>query len=433
MPTSFTLAELNRQIKEVLDTHLETSYWVVAEISEISQGNHCYMELIERDEEKIIAKSRATIWSYTFRMLKPYFEQTTGCELCKGQKVLLKVQVKYDEQYGLSLNVLDIDPVFTVGEMELKRKEILARLEAEGILHMNKETELPLLPKTIAIISSESAAGYQDFRKQLAENHWGFQFHCNLFRSAMQGEQTKDGIIQALEQIYKHESLFDAVVIVRGGGSKSELSSFDHYELAAHVAQFPLPIIVGIGHERDQSVLDEVVHTSVKTPTAAADFLIQQFADFSYELAQQTQLFTKLVKEKLHEKNYVLQRKSGQFVSTTRQLLQEKKNQLHWQGSRLSQQTKNRTQLAQNKLKTLAQRTKSASKKRLAFNQTKLKNFEHIIHLLSPDSILKRGYTLTIQNGKIVQSAKGLKKGDLLTTKFKDGVVESEVRKDFFD
>ena len=275
---SLSLLELNEQVKQTLKTAFPFPVWIRAEISELheNENGHCYLELVEKstNSDLIIAKQKAMIWSFTYRMLKPYFESSTGTSLAVGMKVLVSCQIEFHELYGMSLNVRDIDPIFTVGEMAVRRAEIIRRLTDEGVIDMNKQLEMPFVPQRIAVISSASAAGFGDFQDQLQTNSFTYKFYVKLFPAVMQGAQTEQSVITALGKIAEYLELFDVVVMIRGGGSTSDLVAFDNYNLALHCAQFPLPIISGIGHQRDESIIDLVSHTRVKTPTAAAEFLI---------------------------------------------------------------------------------------------------------------------------------------------------------------
>ena len=275
---ALSLYELNNLVRSRLEHAFPEEYWVQAELSDVRSNatGHCYLELIEKDARgnNLIARARAMIWNQVYRLLKPYFEQETGQAFVSGLKVLVKVTVGFHELYGYSLTILDIDPSYTLGDMARRRREILAKLEEEGVLTLNKELEMPLLPQRIAVISSATAAGYGDFCNQLAGNPYGYVFYPRLFPAMMQGERVEESIIGALNRIYSHAEAWDVVVIIRGGGATSDLSNFDSYLLAANCAQFPLPIITGIGHERDDTVIDAVAHTRVKTPTAAAEYLI---------------------------------------------------------------------------------------------------------------------------------------------------------------
>ena len=279
-----SLFDLNNRVRRVLKDQFAEPLWITAEIASVleNRSGHCYLELVDKceEEENPVAVAKGTIWAFTYRMLKPYFETTTGRRLEKGMKVLIQAEVVFHELYGFSLNIKDIDPTFTIGDIERTRREIIEQLEQEGIIDMNQNLEMPLLPKNVAVISSPTAAGLGDFLDQLHNNSYGYKFHVKLFPAVMQGEKTTESVIAALDRIYEYEELFDVVVIIRGGGGQADLGSFDSYDMAANVAQFPLPVIAGIGHERDETIVDRVAFVRVKTPTAAAAFLIERFQDF---------------------------------------------------------------------------------------------------------------------------------------------------------
>ena len=281
MEEKMTLLQLQERIREGIEEAVPPVVWITAEIGELKMhsSGHCYLEFVSYREKghAVAAKARGTIWSSTFRLLKPYFETTAGVALASGLNVLVKVQVSFSPIYGLSLNVLDIDPSFTVGELELKRQQTIARLKDEGCFDMNSSLQIPSLPRRIAIISSPTAAGYRDFMKQLHGNEGGFRFHTELFSAQMQGEEAPGSIVAALEEIASRESEFDAVAIIRGGGAAMDLVCFDDYTIAVNIAQFPLPVVTGIGHDHDFHIADMVAHTWLKTPTAAADFFVDAF------------------------------------------------------------------------------------------------------------------------------------------------------------
>ncbi|MDD4419915.1 MAG: exodeoxyribonuclease VII large subunit, partial [Bacteroides graminisolvens] len=285
---SLSLFELNALVKRSLSQCLPDEYWVQAELSDVRSNStgHCYLEFIQKDprSNNLVAKARGTIWATIYRILRPYFEEATGQAFTSGIKVLVKVSVEFHELYGYSLTVHDIDPTYTLGDMARRRREILKQLEEEGVLTLNKELDMPLLPQRIAVISSPTAAGYGDFCHQLQSNSFGFYFYTELFPALMQGNQVEDSVLQALDKIHARTDEFDVVVIIRGGGATSDLSGFDTYLLAASCAQFPLPVITGIGHERDDTVLDSVAHTRVKTPTAAAEYLVARMSDAAAQL-----------------------------------------------------------------------------------------------------------------------------------------------------
>ena len=279
-----TLLQLQQRIKQGIESSVPAPVWITAEIGEmnIHGSGHCYLDLIDygasgEKSQRVEAKARGVIWSSSFRMLKPYFENTTGARLAKGLNVLVKVQVAYSNLYGLSLNIIDIDPSFTVGALEMQRNRTIQRLKDEGCMDMNGQLDLPALPRRLAVVSSATAAGYRDFMKHMGENEYGFRFSTTLFPALMQGEEAPSSIICALDAIAARADEFDAVVIIRGGGAAMDLVCFDDYELAVNIAQFPLPVITGIGHDHDYHIADMVAHTWLKTPTAVADFFVEVF------------------------------------------------------------------------------------------------------------------------------------------------------------
>ncbi len=475
MNQQLTLSELNQAIKHALLDRFPTTVWLVAEVSEmkVNRNGHCYLELIEKEGSSIIARSRATIWSYTFRMLKPYFETTTGKAFSQGIKILVHVTVEYHMAYGLSLNIKDIDPTYTVGDMALQRKEIITRLKTEGVFEMNKELELPLVPQKIAIISSATAAGFQDFMNQLENNESGFKFYTKLFEATMQGAATSSTIIGALERIFQYDDFFDAVVIIRGGGATADLSSFDDYDLAFNITQFSLPVITGIGHEKDDTIVDLVAHTRMKTPTAVAEFLITGVARF-YERLQflenevvQLTKFTidenqnklehfaeslnnsvlKFITEKqatLAKKGNVLQQNVSKFSFKKKYELSNLKHDLDAVVSLWFVEVKNRIERKQrvfrrvineallneaSSLSNYKNRVKNLSGRRLLIEQEKIHINENTVRLLDPKNVLKRGYSLTLKNGWIVKSVKQLSPDDEIETRFADGKVKSIIVK----
>lgn len=470
-----SLSELQRQVKGRLEDLFAMPVWVKAEISEmtVNRSGHCYLDLVETEEgtDTVVARCRATIWSYTFRMLKPYFETTTGQVFTEGLKVLLQAKVEYHEIYGFSLNIRDIDPVYTLGDMTRQRREIILRLQEAGVLEMNKEIELPLVPQRIAVISSPTAAGLQDFLNQLHKNPYQFVFYTRLFPAVMQGIEAPRSITAALEQIYRYEDLFDAVVIIRGGGAQIDLACFDHYDLAFNVAQFPLPVITGIGHEKDDTVIDMVAHTRMKTPTAVAEFLISGVLQFSQQLGELQEQFTELVTDQLASKKEQLNDAADQLSLLVNQLIVKQTNRLtisrlhlanytdtfmksqlsalkgftvdtknivsryvtrhnhllEQSGSRLSytfhrQLLKNRNQLSQ-----FQQLVKIRTGETFRAENRNLLQIEEKLRLVDPVNILRRGYSLTRINGKVLKSVKSLKVGDRLETRLGDGIIESNV------
>lgn len=472
-----SLYELQQQVKSSLDDAFSLPVWVKAEISEITvnRSGHCYLELIETEQgtDSVIARCRATIWSYTFRMLKPYFETTTGQNFTQGLKVLLQAKVEYHEVFGFSLNIRDIDPVYTLGDMARQRREIIRKLQEDGVFEMNKELELPIVTQRIAIISSPTAAGLQDFMDQLHNNMHQFVFYTKLFPAVMQGSEAPRSIMNALDLIYNYEHMFDAVVIIRGGGAQIDLACFDNYELAFHVSQFPLPIITGIGHDKDDTVIDMVAHTRMKTPTAVAEFLISGALQFDQQLTELENHFIELVNDQLEENKNRLNDAADQLNQLVTQMIVAQRNRLEIAQIQLTNRTNAFLKKHQSELKQVTIETKNktnrfvtrqnhmlsqsgnmlnfAFRKQMLKSKNKLNQCENLVKILSletirtekrnlnsiqeklrlvdPQNILKRGYSLTMLNGKIVKSVGQLQKGDLLETRLSDGTVESNVDK----
>ena len=404
---ALSLHELNGLVKRSIRSCLPDTYWVQAELSDVrsNYSGHCYLEFIQKDAggNNLIAKARGTIWSNIYKMLKPYFEQETGQAFTSGIKVLVQVSVEFHELYGYSLTVLDIDPTYTVGDMERKRREILRQLEEEGVIDLNKELEMPMLPQRIAVISSATAAGYGDFCNQLANNPRGYGFHTELFPAIMQGERVEESILSALDAINNRLEEFDVVVIIRGGGATSDLSGFDTYLLAASCAQFPLPIITGIGHERDDTVIDKVAHTRVKTPTAAAEFLIAKIDKCADVLDEMSFRLMQGVRNRLLWEHRRIENLKQRIPSAVYKRIADAKYDL------LS---------AQRDLQMASRQFLSTKKHRLELLQQRLND-------ALPEKQLARGYSITLKNGKAVKDASLLKEGDKLITMFYQGQVES--------
>ena len=386
MNKSYALSQLNKMVRDAIDMQLPDEYWVEAELSECREHNgHCYLELIEKDEHTNtpVARASAKCWRQTWLMVKPYFERTTGEPLRTGMKVLLKVYAQFHEAFGFSWIVTDIDPNYTLGDMARKRLEIIRQLKEEGVFDLQRELHIPLFAKRIAVISAEHAAGYGDFCRQLEDNEYGFRFEVTLFPAIMQGEQVEQSIIAALERIYALNTSFDVVVIIRGGGATADLSGFDTLALAENVAQFPLPVITGIGHERDESILDMVAHTRVKTPTAAAALLIDHLRQ-------------------------VLERINSAQQRITTAIFQRIANQ------------KMRLTNLQTLLPALVQRNLAEARHRIEMLEVLLKSHD-------PQRLLSRGYSITLLNGRAVHDPQQLKAGDVLETRVEKGTIKSTV------
>jgi exodeoxyribonuclease VII large subunit len=456
MNDKLTLTELQLFIRDSLYTSLPGFYWVTAEISEIRENyaGHCYLELVEKhpDEVNVRAKAKGIIWANRLRFIKPLFENVTGDTLRPGIKVLIQIKIEYHEIYGLSLLINSIDPAFTLGEMAMKRQQIIRKLEEEGIINMNKELEFPAIPQKIAIISSAGAAGYTDFIKHLKNNNYGYCFYTALFEAVLQGNEAEQSIISAFDRIAKNIDLFDAVVIVRGGGSQTDLSWFDNYAIAYHITQFPLPVITGIGHEKDLSVTDMVAFRSEKTPTAVADFLVGSVLEAEQNLMSISSGISSLAldtinefKEKLNtiiirlipgSKIHVTSEKEKlgtliiSLVSYGKDFLNREKYQLSQKGSDI--RTGAKSVLSSNKSLIGESSSGLESKSQRLISQTSLKiiNLNNSLGLLNPFNVLRRGYTITSAKGRILKSAGEISGGDAIETLFHDGRVTSEVKRE---
>jgi exodeoxyribonuclease VII large subunit len=453
MTEKLSLTELQLLIRDSLYLALPDFYWVVAEIADMKENyaGHCYLELIEKhqDDKNPKARIRAVIWNNRYRILKPFFSSSTGEELRDGMKVLVKVRVEYHEIYGLSLVIADLDPSYTLGEMALRRQLILKQLENEGVITMNRELYFPLVPQKIAVISSSKAAGYSDFIGQLTKNSYGFVFYTALFESAMQGEETEAGIIGALDMIAENIEKFDVVAIIRGGGSQSDLSWFDNYNIAFHVTQFPLPVITGIGHEKDSSVTDIVAFMSLKTPTAVADFLIESVAGTESMLDDMGRKISEYARDIINNNIDRIGSASRRIIpaarlllSNERELLSNSKISLISRGKDLLSDAGMITEKLGSKLVSSgkafwSQQNVIVERKRDDLNIHAIKSIDKMnsqvllldssLKMLDPVNVLRRGYTMTSVDGKIVRSSNELKKDDLIDTKFSDGSRKSKV------
>ena len=380
-----------------------------AELSDVRTNStgHCYLEFIQKDprSNNLIAKARGTVWANVYRLLKPYFEESTGQAFASGIKVLVQVTVSFHELYGYSLTVQDIDPTYTLGDMARRRREILKQLEEEGVLTLNKELEMPVLPQRIAVVSSPTAAGYGDFCHQLKNNSRGFFFHTELFPALMQGDRVEESVLSALDAILNRQEDFDAVVIIRGGGATSDLSGFDTYLLAAACAQFPLPIITGIGHERDDTVLDSVAHTRVKTPTAAAEYLINCMELAADEL--------EVLISQLHE--------------SVRSRLTEEHRKLISYRNRIPSAVVRRVSDAKLTLLTTRKDISLAVQTSLSRQRHRLELLQQRLVDVSPEKMLARGYSITLKDGKVVKDAALLNEEDEIITRFYRGEVTSVI------
>jgi len=405
----YSLLQLNQLVRDVLEDALPDEYWVEAELSECREhGGHCYMELIEKDEHSNtpVARASAKCWRQTWVMVKPYFERTTGQPLRAGMKVLLRVYAQFHEAYGFSWIVSDIDPTYTLGDMARKRQEIIRQLKEEGVFDMQRELHIPIFAKRIAIISAQNAAGYGDFCRQLEDNDYGFRFDVTLFPAIMQGEQVEASVVDALNKIYQRIGDFDVVCILRGGGATADLSGFDTLALAENVAQFPLPVITGIGHERDESILDMVANTRVKTPTAAAALLIDNLLRVLEQLDDASHRIVYAINQRLTNQKTRIATLTTLIPTLALRLVS---NQRH------------RIETTENRLPIAIERRLTNQKHLLESISLKLQGFD-------PQLLLSRGYSITLHNGRAVRDPQQLKAGDEIETRVEKGNIKSIVK-----
>ena len=432
MTKTLSLFELNSLVADVINTTMSRSYWVEAELSEVRENRgHCYMELIEKNENSNvpIARASAKCWSNIWSAIKPYFIRITGQQIRAGMKVMLQVHAQFHPQYGFSWIVDDINPEYTMGDMMRKRQEIIRQLKEEGVYDLQKELSLPLFAQRIAVISSATAAGYGDFCNQLESNELGLYFHVELFPAIMQGDNVESSIIASLNHINNREEEFDCVVIIRGGGATADLSGFDTLGLAENVANFPLPIITGIGHERDESILDMVSYRRVKTPTAAAAYLINHLTSTLIRVENAQSTIIDYVKKALEIENMRIKHIGAQIPVLFSIVRTKQEARLESLFQRLFTASKELMKQSDFLLLSLQQRVQPAVRGRLSSEHQRLDLLEHRARLLDPTLLLKRGYSITLHNGKAIHNANDLKIGDTITTLLEIGQIESKVEK----
>lgn len=426
---ALSLFELNSLVRETLELTFSNEYWVRAEISELRVNRHCYMELVQKDSHKngIIAKARAQVWANRWAFIKPMFEDMTHQSLAAGMQVLVKAEITFHELYGYSLNITDIDPTYTLGDIAKRRQEILRQLAQEGISTMNQELPLPRMLQRIAIISSASAAGYGDFCNQLKNNPARLAFHTQLFQATMQGDDVTPSIINALNCIAGQQEQWDAVVIIRGGGATSDLSGFDTLELAENVAQFPLPIITGIGHERDDTVIDLIAHTRMKTPTAAAEFLIQHQSK-ELELLESIAASISLSASNLLQAEKIRIQVLTAKIPTLFSAIQARETikidrlsaAMGYKALQHIEGEKSRISIIKKQLALYTDNLLNHQKKRIEQAENKLEN-------ASPERILKLGFSITRVNGQAIKSFDDVREGDNIETTLATGSINSTV------
>lgn len=448
-----TLSQFAASVSNALRSRPELNdSWVIAELSDVrSSGGHCYMELIEKNEltGATTAKMRATIWASTYFRLRQKFYQDTGTDIVSGLKVLLRGGVQHHPVYGLSFNVADIDPSYTLGDMDRLRREIIEKLTQLNVINDNKELQFPLLPQRIAVISASGAAGFGDFMNQLQNNPDGFVVYPHLFNATMQGERTARSVISALDEIEAEGDKWDCVVIIRGGGATTDLNGFDNYELAYKIATYSLPVVVGIGHERDRTVLDEIACVRCKTPTAVAEFIIDslrraftevtQYVDYIIRYSTQNIAGEKLrlnglgasipafAQARIHDAKMKLGVLGNKLPLLTQQRVQDANGKLNQYATMLKLVSGQRLDDGRREIRDIESMLKQSVEMKLRDNELKLKNIESMVDVLNPRNTLRRGYSVTRHNGKAVKDVAQLAEGDVVETLLYNGVIESEI------
>ena len=415
----WTLSALNAMVREAIESELPDEYWVEAELSECRErGGHCYMELVEKapfssvsqgrndTANTPIARASAKCWRQTWQIVQATFTRVTGQPLRAGLKVLLRVYAQFHEAYGFSWIVTDIDPTYTIGDMARRRQEIIQQLKEEGVFDLQRELSIPLFSQRIAVISAAGAAGYGDFMRQLEDNEYGLRFQVTLFPAIMQGEQVESSVIHALNQIYDLQNDFDVVCILRGGGATADLSGFDTLALAENVAQFPLPIITGIGHERDESILDMISNTRVKTPTAVATLLVDHLKQVLERIEQAEAFIGNYVKERISQQQQHISLLSSLIPTLALRIVSDSRHRIDLLQSRLP----------------------SALEKRLMEQKHRLENLTLQLKGFDPQLLLSRGYSITLHHGRAIRNPDELKPGDELETRVEKGTFISIVK-----
>ena len=406
-----TLKQLQQQIKSAVEEALPLPVWIVAEVAElkVNYSGHCYMELVEKSEPKRganstpTAQARAVIWRSQWAMISPYFRQQTGSDLQAGMKILARVMVSYHELYGLSLQISDIDPSYTLGEVERQKQLTIAQLKADGVWDMNRELSMPYLVQRIAVVSSAAAAGYRDFMNELREG--GYAFHCDLYDAVVQGNAAEESICAALEEVALKQELYDAVVVIRGGGSASDLSCFNSYRLCSYVAQFPLPVLTGIGHDKDTSVADMVAHTPLKTPTAVAAWLTDRMARIEGWLEDMSVQLKTLATAMTKREELRLERLSAE---------------IKLQAATYCQRAEARLELMREQLFSLVER-------RLEREKSRLEVMQRSVEALSPKRIMELGFAVVRSGGKVLKRVGDAEAGAPIEVELADGTIKARI------
>ena len=453
-PAAISLSQYQQMLGDTIRMNRNLhGAWITAELSDVRvAGGHCYMELIEKDERSgtMLAKMRAMIWASSLYALRSKFYAATGRDIQSGLKVMVRGSVAHHNVYGLSFTISDLDPTYTMGDLERQRREILERLRREGKLDLNHQKELPVTPQRIAVISAPGAAGYGDFMQHLVNSPEGFVFYPLLIPAVMQGERTAESVLDALERVEQTLDLWDCVVIIRGGGSTTDMHGFDNYELAERVATFPLPVVVGIGHERDRNVLDEIACVRCKTPTAVADFLVNRLRDSYNRTVDLTRRIAQYASERIQGESMRIANIESLLPARVEAGVMRGERRIMELAHRMEAAASRRVRVEETHTMELAHRMQVAASRRLMGEELRisrialrmegalrtiterpamlLRNFENMLRILSPENTLKRGFSITKINGRAVYNASSLKPGDMIETVYADGVTISEVK-----
>lgn len=427
-----SLTELLGLVRDKIYEALPDAFWVVAEIAELKvhSAGHCYLELTGSDTPggRVTARARATIWASKYRSLNTFFTASTGIPLRTGITILFKATVEYHELYGLSLNISDIDPAYTAGDMALRREAVIRKLTAEGVISMNAGLAFAQYPRNIAVVSSSKAAGYQDFINHLQTNPYGYVFNATLFEAVMQGEETEASVTEALDMIAEESGRYDAVAIIRGGGSTTDLSWFDSYAIAFHVTQFPLPVLTGIGHEKDQSVTDMVAWKALKTPTAVAGFLIERTMECENRIISMAGELVSAVTDALEAAGEQVSSLQNRTAATARLIVRVNNEKLGFNLETLTRLYRNILARSETDTRRLTDSLFRSAKNSVSRAETNTGRLEESLRHLDPTEVLRRGFTLTSRNGLIIRSAGELEPGDTITTHFEKGAATSTVK-----
>jgi len=427
----YTLSEITKSLESVIAKNYNRVYYIKAEILKLNyypHSGHCYPELVEKENGKIKAQLRGVIWSTQFRSINERFVAITGEPLVEDITILCLATLEFSAQHGLGLHIQDIEPIYTLGEMARNKREVIEKLKKEQIFLLNKQKQLPLVPKNIAIISVETSKGYSDFMITMQQNSWNYKFQCTLFPSILQGEKALISIPHQLSEISKRQQEFDCVVIVRGGGGDVGMSCYDDYKLAAAVATFPLPVITGIGHSTNDTITDMVAFATKITPTEVAYFLIQQFHNFSTKVEECREKLLKYVKTKLQEKEFYFSKIHQQLMMIIGKYNHQKEKEIQSLGQRIQNNALQYLLKQNNEVLNFEQRFKNETTQYLLKQQNTLHQIQTKIELLHPGNILKRGYSITMKNGKALRNADEVQVGETITTKLYQGEIESVVK-----